>query len=192
MLTLLNNAQRECQKQLINAGENFYVKRVSTTTVANTEMYVLPTDFLKLHKLELLLSGTTPNENRALLIPMTLIEIEGVSQTTGTPVAYALKKNCMILRPIPDQALTMYMHYSPLVTDMSADADIPDVPTQYQEYLAILAAIDGFIKDDRDPSNIILKKQMYLDMMKQDTEDRTVDAPRMIRMLDDADCGWLY
>lgn len=189
--TWLNNGLKECQKQLIQAGENFYVTRASTQTIANYDTYALPSDFLKLNKLELLLSGTTPNEVRQTLRFSTLVEIDNVSMTTGTPAAYTLKKNCLLLRPIPDIVYTLYMDYSYLVADMTSDGSIPDVPIQYHEYIAILATIDGLLKDQRDASTFLAKKDFYLSLMKQDAEQRRVDSSREV-ISTDADFGYLW
>lgn len=188
----VNNAQKECQKQLIQAGENFYVTRVSTQTVQNADTYALPSDFLKVNKLELLLSGTTPNEVRQTFTPTTLVQIDTISMTTGQPCAYVLKKSCLVMRPIPDTVYTVYMDYSYLVADMTAPGSIPDVPLQYHEYLAVLATIDGFLKDQRDPSPMLSKRDFYLGMMKQDSEDRTIDASRSVICLDDDSVGLLW
>ena len=56
MNVFINNAQREVQKQLIQAFEDYYLKVVQTTTVANQADYILPQDFLKLRRLEIVLS----------------------------------------------------------------------------------------------------------------------------------------
>lgn len=185
MNVFLNNAQREVQKQLIQAGENWYLTRASTTCVLNKDTYALPTDFLTVNKFEVLISGTAQNEVRQIISPATLVQIERMSMTTGTPAFHVVKKNCIMIRPIPDQAYTLYLDYAPLVPDMTTDNSLPDVPTKYQEYIAVLATSDGFLKDQRDPSMITEKKNFYLSMMKQDMQQRKVDAPRQVLMLDD-------
>ncbi len=188
----LNNAQREVQKQLIQAGENWYVVKTSTATVASAETYDLPTDFLKLHKLEVLVSGTTPNEVRQGIMPVTLMQLDQVSMGTGLPEVYCIKKSCLILRPIPDQIYTLYMHYSPRVADMVNSSDQPDVPPQYHEYIAVLATIDGLLKDQRDQSAFLEKKRSYLELMKQDAQNRQVDVPRMVREVEPVSGGYLF
>lgn len=188
----LNNAQREAQKQLIQSGEQWYTKRVSTALVVNEDTYALPDDFLKMAKFEILLSGTTPNEVRQAMTPVSLVGLDRVSMTTGTPCAYTIRKNCVVIRPIPDNTQTLYMDYAYLVSPMIASSDIPDVPQQYQEYLAVLASIDGFLKDQRDPSPMLTKKDYYLALMKQDDNNRNVDYPRTVNVTDDDSFGYLF
>src|SRR5882724_8386671 len=67
----LNNAQRETQKRLMKAGNNRYTIPVQTTLVVNQNDYVLPADFKKLHKLEIIISGTAPNESTYPIQPIT-------------------------------------------------------------------------------------------------------------------------
>lgn len=188
----LNNAQRECQKQLVQAGEAFFVKRVSTATVENYDTYALPSDFMRLHKLEIVISGTGVNENRQGVGYVTPIQIDQVSMTAGRPCNYTLRKNCIVMRPIPDNIYTIYMDYTPLVSDMTAYGSIPDIPPRYHEYLAVLAAFDGFLKDQRDPTPFLTKKQFYLDLMKQDAAERHVDSPREVITTDAFEIGYLF
>ena len=72
------------------------------------------------------------------------------------------------------------MQYTYRVTDMSQDLEVPDVPLQYHEYIGVLAALDGLLKDQRDPTPMLTKKDYYMSMMKQDAEDRREDGPRMV------------
>jgi hypothetical protein len=188
----LNNAQREAQKQLLQAGQNWYTVKVQATTTQNVDSYVLPPEFMRLNKFEIVTSGTGVQEVRQTLSPVTLVQIDQVSQTTGLPACYTIKKNCLVMRPIPDNAYVMYMHYSPRVGDMTNPTDIPDVPIQFQEYLAVLAALDGFLKDQRDPSPFLEKKRYYLELMKEDATNRNVDAPRSVVSSGEYDYGYLF
>ncbi len=188
----LNNAQRECQKQLIQAGDNWYTIRSSTQTVQNQDTYAVPMDFLKINKLEVLLSGQNPNQYRAMITPVTLVQLDQVSMTSGTPGAYCLRKNCIVMRPIPDNIYTLYLDYTYLVSDMTSDSSIPDVPPQYHQYLAVMATLDGLTKDGRDPSSMMAKRDSYLGLMKQDSQDRNVDCPRTVVVTDGNDIGTLY
>lgn len=190
----INNAQREVQKLLLQAGENYYVLKMGGLTVTNQDTYQLPTDFRKCHKFEVVLSNAgTVNEVRNTMAPVTYQQLEQVSQSTGSPVAYCIKRNVVVLRPIPDQAYTIYMHQSYRVVDMSVDADLPDVPEDYQEFIAVLATLDGYMKDQRDPSAfIIAKRDYYLNLLKQDADDRDVSAPKSVVVTESFGCGSLF
>ena len=187
----LNQAQREVQKQLIQSGELYYLKCQETTMVADQQDYVVPTDIVMTHRMEIVLSGTAPNENKQAVTPMTLNQQDLLGYSTGTPVAYVYKKNRFALFPIPDTGLTLRIYYSYRVVDMTLDADIPDVPEDYQEYIAVLATIDGFIKDDRNNKNIMEKRDHYVKLLKEAAQIRTADQPRSV-VVTGTDFGMLW
>lgn len=176
----LNNAQKEVQKLLLQAGQNYYMGPCQTTLVVNQSDYVLPQDFVKLHRLEIVISGVPPFENTCPIAPITLNQQDLVPNQTGRPQFYFLKKNRIVLWPAPDSALTLRLYYSPLVADMTLATDIPNVPYSYHEMLAVLATVDGMLKDQRDPSSVIMKRTYYETMLKQDAQERLQDAPRSI------------
>lgn len=186
----LNNAQRECQKQLLQAGQNYYLKPSQTSTVSGQADYVLPSDFLKLHRLELVLSGTGTNEARSQLAQFTLNQQNQVSTSTGTPEVYILKKNRITLYPVPDSIKTLKIHYSTRVADMVNDSDVPDVPEEFEEYLSILAAIDGLVKDNRQSATLAAKFQMYAKRFEVMANDRKQDRSRYVICRDEYAGGW--
>ena len=188
----INNAQREVQKQLLQAGENWYLTTVSTTLIPNQDCYSLPTDFLKDHKIEVEISGTGNTSTRSIVQPNTPIQSNFVTVGPGTPYTYYLKKNCIIFKPVPSTAQKIYLHYSYRVADMTQPGEQPDVPPQYHEYIAIMATCDGFLKDQRDPSPFLEKKNTYLGLMKQDAQNRKIDQPRMIVTMQDDSDGLFY
>lgn len=176
----LNNAQREVQKVLKQSHVNFYVTRVQTTMVVNQADYVLPSDFMTLHRLEIVMSGSPPFEDTVCVDPITVNQQDLVPNQTGTPQFYYFKKNRITVRPAPDMARTLRLYYSYLVTDMVNPTDIPDIPTSFHEYLAVLATQDGLLKDGRDNAQILMKKGYYENLLKQETQDRNEDVPRGI------------
>lgn len=177
----LNNGLRELQKEVLQAAQMHYLRCVQTTLVVNQYDYVLPDDFLKLHRLEVVISGVQPNESLNPLAPITLNQKDLVNTTVGTSVAYYLKRNRLVLNPAPDTALTLRLYYSYLAPEMTLDTDVPDAPENLQEFIAILAAIDGFMKDGRDPSPfLVAKRDSFLALLKKEAQERLQDAPRGI------------
>jgi len=182
MLQFINKAAREVQKQLLQAGENYYVTASQTTLVQNQQEYILPSDFRKTHRVEVITAGTAPNESKIPLESISLNQQDILSNSaTGVPNAFVIKKNRLILFPAPDSSsYVMRLWYSYRIADMVNDSDIPDVPYEYHEYISVLAAIDGRLKDDRPSAELLQMKEDYLKLMKQDCEERTEDSPRHI------------
>ena len=187
--TWINNAQFQVQMKLLNAGNNWYMRPVETFCVASQSDYILPSDFMFEHRLEVVLSGTGPTENRQRISFITTNQQDNYSLSTGIPTAAYLKKDRFTLQPAPDQAYKLRLYYSPIIATLVNDTDVPDVPPQFMEYLAILAAYDGFIKDDRAPANLVAKHEAYEELLKKMAINRTQDAPRQIVQVGDYSYG---
>ena len=175
---VINNAYKEVQKMIVAAGQDYYVECVETDTVVDQEIYTFPTKFLKINNLRLVTSGTGVNQKFQNLKEIVRSDIQNIAPT-GTPAFYYLDSDYLHLRPIPNVVKTIIMDYTRLVSDMEDDADEPDCPEQYQELIAVLAALDGLIKDNRNAANLERKRQFYEALMKKDVQQRKVDQPRM-------------
>ena len=190
----INNAQREVQKTLGQAFEAYNIKKVKTTMVVGQKEYALPSDFKRLHRLEIVISGSPPNETLRRLTKITRNQQDEFPTTYGSPVAYFFQGNYLILVQAPDTAQVLRMEYEYLAADLSNDSDSPDLPSQYHEMIAIMAARDGLIKDGRDAALMQRKIDEFKELMKQDAEQRNVDQPRSVIQTrgDDSsfDDGW--
>ena len=185
----LNRGLLEVQKRLIEAGEMYYLKvpPVETQTVANQASYQLPDDFLKLHRMVYVISGSGVSETVNSLSFITLNQQDLIgSNVTGTPVCFNIQKDRVTLYPTPDKATTLRLWYSYRVAQMTVNSDVPDCPEEFHEYIAILAAMDCFIKDDRAPTNILTKMNYYETLLKQMAKDRQQQGPRMIVVTEDS------
>jgi hypothetical protein len=185
--TWINLAHRQVQMLLLQAGENYYMKPVETMTVAGQPDYVLPADFMVEHRLEYVAGGTGPNEDRQQISPITTNQQDYISIGLGNPSNYYIKKDRFTLSPTPAQAWLLRLYYSPMVQDLANDSDVPDVPEQYMEYVAVLAAFNGFIKDDRAPQTLQAKMIQLETLLKQMAEDRNQDQSRQVVQVTDYD-----
>lgn len=189
----LNNAQRETQKLVIQAFEGHYRTVAQTTLVVNQREYQLPTNFKKLSRLEVILSGTAfQNEDRAMVQKITENQQDFYPMQTGTPVGYYFLGDKIVLVPAPDSAKTLRLTYLYNVEDMVNDGDSPDIPTEYHEFLAVLATLDGLYKDGRDVNAMLEKKRYYEEQFKRDAEERNVDTPRTVVQKNDDDFDSIY
>lgn len=178
----LNNGQYEVQKLLLASGNNRYLKCVETTLVVNQLQYALPIDFMKENRLEIIASGTYPNEDRYPIFPITLNQQDMISDRSGSPDSYYFNRNKIVLVPPPSSALTMRLYYSYRVAQLVSDSDVFDVPEEYAEFPVILAAIDCIMKDGRDASVFMAKKADFEERLKRDAAERIQDRPRAVVM----------
>lgn len=192
--TWINNGQTEVQKRLIKAGQNYFLKCVQTTLVVNQKDYILPDDFMKVHRLELVTSGTGTSEVAYPLMPVIINQVDVTPTNVGAPSAYYFKANRIVITPIPDTAYILRLYYSNQILDMVNDTDSPDlrIPQRYQELIALYAAQDGFIKDGRGSELLVKKIAEYERHMDTDTQERNVDYPRMVNDMDPAGYGEIF
>lgn len=176
----INSGQNELQKRLLKSGNARYNLSVTTPLVVGQNDYVLPSDFKKLQNLEVVLSGTAPNESTSPIQPITENQKYLVQTGMGTPQFYTFKANRIVLRPAPDTALTMRLVYSYMVQDLVNATDVPDAPLDYHEMIALLAAEDGFIKDGRSSPLLQKKLAAYEAQLDSDAQERNQDQPRSI------------
>lgn len=182
----LNRALLELQKQLVMSGDLYYVESppAQTATLQYQADYKLPDDCLKLNRVEIELDTSSPIPDFSPITPMTLNEARNNhGNLTGTPINYVLSKNKISLYPCPDVAgMILNLWYSYQVDEMTLDADEPDAPEIFHEYIVVLAVLDAKIKDETIEANIKEKQMRYENLMKQMAMDRQQDQPRMIRM----------
>lgn len=191
----LNNALYEVQKQLIQSNDGYYLRAQQTSCVVNQDAYSLPADFLKVRKLEVCASG--PGDSITadvwqMLLPCSIVEALSVPLGPALPTVYYLKKDCLVMRSIPDNDYPLRLLYDYRVSEMTSDSEIPDCPTEYQEYIAVLATLDCFLRDQRDPGPFLEKKKYYQDLMLAAATQRRIDQPRHVIQTQGSSYDWLY
>lgn len=188
----INQAQKQAQARLLKAGQNWYEIPVETIMVVGQSDYVLPSDFLIEHRIEVVQSGTGLNEVRKPVREITTNQQDGVAITQGLPQLYSIKKDRFTVFPTPDQPYVMRLYYSGLVADLGSDSDVPNIPGQFHEYVAVLACFNGFIKDDRAPQNLVAKKMELEQVLDQMAADRMQDSSRQVVQTVDYDSQMDY
>jgi len=183
----INNALREIQKYLVLAGENYYLRCVETQIVNEQADYVLPQDFMKLNRLEMVYPGQSVP---CTIDSITLNQKALLAVGPGEPLSYFLKKGRIVLVPKPNSLTrTLRLFYTYRIPELVEDAEVPDLPAEYHEAPAIFAAYDCLLKDGRDPSTLLVKKQEYIRLMKEHADERTVDQPREVVVTEDYGYG---
>lgn len=177
----LNLAQRELQKRLISANEEYYTVCYKTNTVANQKAYSLPSDFLQIIRLERIVQGSgdlavtakieyiTPNQRNA-----------GGYNTSGDPIAYYFQKNYLMLVPTPVRIQEIHLEYSYQIDDMVNDSDVPDAPEEFHEYIGVLATRDCLFQDERSMTPIQTKLEDFEKLLISIAAQRRADGTRMV------------
>lgn len=179
--TWLNWGQREVQRLLLQAGQNYYLICKKMTAVVGQPDYGLPDAFLKTHEMRVITGGTYPNETYITCAPMTVMQAGAVNQQNGTPAGYVLSKNKFYFDRPPDRAYVCKLRFSYLVADCVQDAEVFDVPDQYLDLVPLLAIKYGFLRDKRKIDEVDEKVKSLALQIRQDANNRQVDAPRRVK-----------
>jgi hypothetical protein len=176
----LNDAQAEVQKYLIQAGQNWYTKCKQAALVVGSCEYYLPSDLLKINRVEVVTGTSNSVDTTYPLEPITLNQQDLIQQTQADPSAYVVTKNRIKLFPVPQIARTLKLTYSYRASALVLDTESFDVPEEFEEMIVLLAFKTGALRDDRNTAQIDGKIAMYLTSLKQAAADRVQQRSRRI------------
>lgn len=189
-LLYINHAQQETQKLLIQAGQNFFLKSATFATVANGASYALPSDHMKTNRLEYV-QGSIPNEYVSALSSITLNQQSQFSRYAQFPSCfYFFGRNAFILVPVPQTVCNMVHTYTYRIPDLAISTDVSEIPLEFHPYVVHRAAIECFIKDQRDISTLVNYTSKVEEDLKREAVERAQDrAPTIVRTSEDT-WGW--
>lgn len=191
----LNQSAKECQKKLINAGNNWYLAIDTSQTLINgTGTYSLPTDTLEVNRIEIV-QNPGLQESWYTLQNITLNQqsmVKANNSISGQPTAFYLQKNSIVMWPTPDASVagrTIRLWHSPLISYVSSDAASLDIPNEFAEYTCLLATVKCFLKDGRDPSLILNQMKETEGRLERSAVERSrTEASRVVVV--DNDSSW--
>ena len=136
--------------------------RVTANTIADTEYYSLPNNFVAMRNIQL---NTDPKTALEYMTPEQMDRVRGGS-TTGKPKAYSIMGNSFQLRPIPDGVYEIEMLYYKYFTALSDSNTTNDMLTYHPDlYLyGALVEAEPYLQNDKR----IQVWAGYYDRAKQD------------------------
>lgn len=170
---LLNNAVRDIARR----AEVIQSFNTSITALAGTAKYSLPTDIVRVHRVEFVPTGQTQTYP---LQASTYVEMDqnwGVNQSWagaypqyfvifGTPgFSSGANKLQIQVWPVPSQGGTLNLFYYRVPTTMAADGDIAEIPEGWQDAVVLYAEGEAKRKN-RDPSWVECKR-MYEEKLSE-------------------------
>ena len=136
--------------------------RVTTNTIADTEYYTLPDDYIAMRNIKLNSDPKTPLE---FLTPEIMDRLQAGSKI-GKPKAYSIKGNTIQIRPIPDGVYEIEISYYKTFAALSDSNTTNDMLTHHPDvylYGALVEAEPYLQNDKRIPV-----WQSYYDRAKED------------------------
>lgn len=184
----INYAYLEVVSAVIDTYEDYYRSRYTADFVASQDEYELPTDFLKMRRLELKYVST---DERIKANRFSFNQIPRATNSTsysflGSPI-YDLSGDFIKILPVPTVAVTegILMYYIRQVSELSEDTDEIDIPfpDRYGKLVTIGATAELLRKGQQEEAVAAKyddKFQIGLEKMKSELEDRIADGPKMI------------
>ena len=133
----------EAQKYIVREAEILLQGSSTTTTVANTQNYTLPSDFLYFARL-------TYDGFKLFQVNFNEIDEAEFDETldVGLPTNYYIFNDQFYLYPTPNQAKTLKLWYYKAPTALTATSDSLEINSIIDDIVATYAAYLACIKDD--------------------------------------------
>lgn len=150
--TYINQGQRHIYMKIVQRFENYFITKGTSlnggliTTVQTQQSYNMPTDLLKVVRVEHRRSGSTDDNEWKKLATLNIASDrlddyfplrEGYTPGFG----YFVAGNQINIKPVPTQAYEVRLWYVPNCVNLVLDADIPVVPEMYHELISEYGAM---------------------------------------------------
>ena len=121
--------------------------RVTANTIADTEYYTLPDDYIAMRNIKL---NSDPKTALEFLTPEIMDRLQAGS-STGKPKAYSIKGNNIQLRPLPDGVYEIEISYYKTFAALSDSNTTNDMLTHHPDaYLyAVLLEAEPYLQNDK-------------------------------------------
>lgn len=180
LMTYHNMVQQEIQQELIQTFEDFFVTQTNISIVNGTAEYNLPSDFVKLRRVEDI-RQSPPAE----ILPVSLnhreVQEDGYLASAGEG-RYYLRGTQIVLTDTPafTNASAVRLHYIKRLADVTASTSTSEIPTEHHRLL-----IWGIVKlalhqQQSDTGMAEREYERHIARMKQQAEDRQLQRPRKV------------
>jgi hypothetical protein len=191
LLVYLNHAQAWAQSLILGLDQDFFLTSTNLTTTANTATIALPSDFMRVKRLEWL-DGDTSLKNPEPLYPIEW-QNKGMgwpmyysgTNTGGRPYYFYFQGTNLVLWPVPDttKAAALRMWYIYRLADLAgAYATCTcEVPSEWHKTVVLKAAIQAMMKMEQDTSVFKRELDEQTGMLMRALSSRQMQEPRFIR-----------
>jgi len=187
LTTFHNLIQSELQNELVQSFEDYFVTQTTITTVNGSADYDLPTDFLKMRRVEDLRGGgeTDPQE----IIPITLNEKDDVfafnlRSSVGFGGGYYILANKIVFgaTPTDSQASAIRLHYVQRIPDISNASDSSQIPAEYHHALVLGVVKYAHISQQSpEAATTALEYEKLIAKMRRQAEQRQIQRSRRVK-----------
>jgi hypothetical protein len=187
--TWLNESYLHVVDEIIKVNPDYFSKSATTSTVANQQEYELPSDVDKVLMVNIAYDGTNwlrakPLDN----INQISVHSSGTAGFSQAEPYFYLLGDYIGFAPIPDAVGTnnikMWYVYTP--TELSADSDVPAIPSKYHHILKYGAFANYLDQDQEYVYAERMRKNFDLRVYKavEAMNERQLDEPKFVTISD--------
>lgn len=187
----VNLAYGELYDLLVSQFADYYSKTQSFT-LSGTNEHTLPTDFYKIRGLDYNISASewttiypfNFNERNRSEYPVSRL-VYGQQRRQ-----YRVMGNKLILLPENEVDGQYRMWYIPRFTRLVNDSDSAGDVLDFEEYIAVTAAIMMIVKEESDPSALLVTKDLLKNRINEMAKERDASMPERISDVTGWTTGW--
>lgn len=196
LIRYVNMAYKDLYQQIILAKENYFTISTTLQLQSTVVSYDLPDDFYKLDGVDLALDA---NGRYLTLRPFGFLERNKFRSSLNLATApfgqiyrYMLVGNQIQFVPLPTQAATIQLWYTPEPVTITALSDVLSLPIGTDEYMSLYIACAMLAKEESDISALNGKRLEVLEQLKHSLRER--DAGSAMYVVDESaiNSGALY
>lgn len=193
LLTWVNDAYMQMVDEIVKVNPDFFSKSATTSSYNAQQEYELPSDFEKALMVNIQHDGEW---KRALPLPnINFVPIHARTDSSqgyswAAPVFY-IHDEYMGFMPIPDEttagAIKLWYIYTP--SELSADGDVPAVPSKFHHIIKYGAYANYLDQDDEHAAaeRMRLRFDALVQRMVESMVDRQIDEPKSVEITSNRD-----
>jgi len=191
---LINDALVESQNLIVQRWDDYYTKASTPfPTVAGTQAYALPSDFYKLRKVEVLISGQAadPRARWQRIYPISVDDTHRRMILVAKKYKYWPALGQINLYPCPEVVETVRVFYIPLPAQLVLDTDTVEFDTPIEQKLVLHIALRDALDRQDLPTQQIEGKIAALVAQVRTNSDHDAGEPVYLgRHTDAGDEEW--
>jgi hypothetical protein len=193
LLNWVNDAYMQMVDEIVKVNPDFFAKSATADTVNAQQEYELPADFDKALMVNVQIDGEW---KRALPLPnINFVPIHARTDSAqgyswADPKFYIINGNIGLM-PIPDESgnenIKLWYIYTPL--ELSADADVPAIPSKFHHIIKYGAYSNYLDQDDEHAAaeRMRIRFDALVQRMVESMVDRQIDEPKSVEITSNRD-----
>jgi hypothetical protein len=196
LIRYANMAYKDIYQQIILSKEFYFTTTTTISILGGTSSYALPVDFYKLDGVDLALDTS----GRYLTLrPFSFLErnkyrssLYYATAPFGQVYRYILVGANIEFVPLPTQAATIQLWYTPEPAVITSLAQIVSLPIGCDEYMSLYIASAMLSKEESDTTALTQKRLEIIDQLKNSLKDRDQGSAAYVIDESTVNAGALY